>query len=428
MTDASKAKEGEKSNYYFKIIPKEEFPKFMERLKVALDKTDNKKGDKKTLDFEVRGSKEDLNGPALEIFTFDKTKYAEFFDVEHENFKNVLYCASLNLNVKDESEVERLRFTFEQFKPMISAIPKLQNKFEILFRNKGKKVSFDIVAKEGKLVKALIDLGVDISEYHKFNFALKSGINLSEIFDPKADQASNIIKICSVIFSIKSESDNVRYLSGALAEALKEVKLNDVEIQKKFDKCVGYLNFVNSFVGAKLNVEYDAKVLAGEGKKEAEKMSGGAEALKTKITGTQTAILGMIQGLIVPMVFNFQMVDTVKSIDLDTISISLGVPKHQNGCAISIKIPGLTQVLDGILEEEKRKQEEQEKKRKQEEEKRKQEELEKKRKKEEEEKLKKEQEEKLKKEQEEKLKKEQEEKQEQKQEQEQQQQPQEEGK
>ena len=30
-----------------------------------------------------------------------------------------------------------------------------------------------------------------------------------------------------LLFSIKSETENVRYLSGALAEALKDVKLND---------------------------------------------------------------------------------------------------------------------------------------------------------------------------------------------------------
>jgi len=44
-------KQEEKSNYYFKIIPKEEFPKFMERLQAALAKTENKKGEKKSIDF-----------------------------------------------------------------------------------------------------------------------------------------------------------------------------------------------------------------------------------------------------------------------------------------------------------------------------------------------------------------------------------------
>jgi hypothetical protein len=52
MTDAKKE---DKPGYYFKIIPKEEFPKFMERLKEALKKTDNKKGDKKSFECSLSG-------------------------------------------------------------------------------------------------------------------------------------------------------------------------------------------------------------------------------------------------------------------------------------------------------------------------------------------------------------------------------------
>ena len=350
MTEQPKPKEGEKSKYYFKIIPKEEFPKFMERLKAALAKTDNKKGEKKSIDFEIRGTKEDLNGLALEIFSFDKTKCAEFMDVEQEHIKNALYCASLNVNVKTEADVEKLNIAYQKFKPMFESIPMVKGKFDFVFRSKGTRVSFDIVAKDGKLVKSLIDLGIDPSEYHKFNFALKSGINLGELFDPNADQTKNFAKICSVIFSIKSETDNVRYLSGALAEALKDVKLTDENIQKKFDKCVGYLNFINSFICAKLKLEYDANVLAGEGAKEAEKMTGGAEGLKNKISGTQQIAMGMSQQMIAPMIAGFGMTDTVKAIDLDCISISIGVPQYQHGFAISLKIPGISKVLGGILD------------------------------------------------------------------------------
>ena len=345
-----KQKQGEKSNYYFKIIPKEEFPKFMERLKTALAKTENKKGEKKSIDFEIRGTKEDLNGLSLEIFSFDKTKCADFMDVEQEHIKSALYCASLTVNVKTDEDAAKLNIASLMFKPMFESIPFLKGKFELFFRNKGTRCSFDVVAKEGKLVKSLIDLGIDPSEYHKFNFSLKSGIDLGELFDPNADQTKNFAKICAVIFSIKSETDNVRYLSGALAEALKDVKLNDEEIQKKFNKCVGYLNFINSFITAKLRLEYDPNVLAGEGAKEAEKISGGAENLKYQIKGAQDAVMGMSQGMIAPMINSLQMTDTVKGMDLDTISISLGVPTYKHGYAISLKIPGISKVLGGILD------------------------------------------------------------------------------
>ena len=61
-------------------------------------------------------------------------------------------------------------------------------------------------------------------------------------------------------------------------------------------------------------------------------------------------VMGMSQEMIAPMINSLQMTDTVKGMDLDTISISLGVPKYQHGYAISLKIPGISQVLGGILD------------------------------------------------------------------------------
>ena len=60
---------------------------------------------------------------------------------------------------------------------------------------------------------------------------------------------------------------------------------------------------------------------------EAEKMTGGAEDLKAKISGTLQIAMGMGQLMIAPMIAGFGIIDTIKAIDLDTISISLGVPK-----------------------------------------------------------------------------------------------------
>lgn len=45
-----------------------------------------------------------------------------------------------------------------------------------------------------------------------------------------------------------------------------------------------YLNFINSLIGSKLKLEYDAYVLAGEGVKEPEKQIRGAEGFKAKIS------------------------------------------------------------------------------------------------------------------------------------------------
>ena len=173
----------------------------MERLKEALKKTDNKKGDNKSFEFSLSGSKEDLKGCAFEIFSFDKSRCEEFLDVTQPHIQNGLYCASLNLSVKEEADVDKLKTVFNQFLPMLTAIPQLKDKIDFNIRSKGKQVSLDAVAKDGKLVKAILDLGLDFTEFHKFNFALKSGVNLAEIFDQNADPTANFVKICSIIFS-----------------------------------------------------------------------------------------------------------------------------------------------------------------------------------------------------------------------------------
>ena len=105
MTGKNKEKDG----YYSKIIQKDEFPKFIERLKSALEKVDNKKGDKKYFELEIWGTKEEVNGHRLQIFTFDECKYGEFIEVEQDYIKNALYCISLNLTTKEESGVEIIK-------------------------------------------------------------------------------------------------------------------------------------------------------------------------------------------------------------------------------------------------------------------------------------------------------------------------------
>ena len=113
---------------------------------------------------------------------------------------------------------------------------------------------------------------------------------------------------------------------------------------------MGTLALLNSFIGTKFKIEYDGKTLAGEGSREAEKMSGGAEGLKTKISRNQQVFFGMIHAFCIPMIQKLGLVEVVKATDLDKISISLSVPKYQNGFAFSFKTPGLSKLLDELLD------------------------------------------------------------------------------
>ena len=336
----------EKEEYYFKIIPKEEFPKFIERFKQALDKKEFKKGDHKSFELEIRGTNEELVGPSIKLSTFDKTKFNEFLDLKQEYMKNSLYCISLNLNAKNEDSFAKINEFYLFFKKGffegISAIKK--EYVEVHLRKNGINFSFEIVFKEGILVKSLMDLGLDFTEYHKFDFDLKSGLDIEEFFNPSSDQNSIFLKIFTILLSIKTDNENIKYLCGALIEALKDVKLNNKSMEKKLNKFFGYLNFINSFIGTKLKLEYDARVLA-------RKVSKHNNQYQPKISEFHMMTIGLTKQLLIPNIIQYGLEDLVKAINIDCISLSLGFPKYKNGYNLLIKIPGLTKILNLFIDE-----------------------------------------------------------------------------
>jgi len=348
-----KPKQEEKKKYYLGFIVKEELQGFFDRLKDALAKG-QKSGDKKTLEIEIRGSKEDPKGVSIEHFTFDKTKFSEFFDPEAEHTKKALVLFTLNLEVKDEKDVESIKTSFEGLKPMLYQIPGIKGKeakYEFHFRNNGKKIAFDVISTEGKIIQPLLDLGIDLAEYHNFRFDLKTGADLGKIYDQGQNPSDELLsEILNLLIYVKSSGENIKYLSTALLTAFKDVKIEgDEKKKKKFEKFLGILNLVNVFIGAKVKLEFDAKTLKSEGDKEVQKLQGGTEGFKRQLSGYHAMATGMGQQAIKPAIEGFGFGDALKALNLDCISIAGGAPKYQNGYALVLKLPGLTHVLEEIL-------------------------------------------------------------------------------
>lgn len=343
----------EKPKLYFGIVPKEELPGFLERLKKAVAEG-QKSGDKKELNIEIRGSKEDPKGFSIENFTIDKTKFAEFFDPDAEHTKKALVLCTVNLELKDEKDLDKVKGAFEMVKPMVMELPfvkKRPGKFDLLFRNKGTKVAVDFVSLEGKIIQPLLDLGIDLAEFHKFSFALKTGADLGKIYTEGATPSDELITdLLNVLVSVKSSGENVKFLTTALVAALKDVKLGNEKYQKKLEKMLGFLNLINSFISGTIKFEYDAKVLKGEGEKSVEqKVPGGAEGFKRQLSGYHGMATSLGQQMVKPAVEGMGFTDTLKSLNLDKISIAAGVPKYQNGCALVLTVPGLSKVLEELL-------------------------------------------------------------------------------
>lgn len=350
MTTAPKKED--KTKYYFGCVPKEELTPFMERLKKALTEG-QKSGDKKNLNIEIRGSNEEPKGISLEVFTLDKTKFGEFFDPNADHTKKALVVTTVNFEVKEEKDVETIKTAFEQVKPMILGLPPIQakkDKFELHFRNNGTKIAVDFISVEGKLIQPLLDLGVDLSEYNKFYFGLKTGADLGKIYTEGGNPSDELIsEIFNVLLKIDSSGENVKYLSTALIAAFKDVKLTDEKKQKKLQKFLGFLNLVNVFIGAKLKFEYDAKVLKGAGDKAVEKLPGGQEGFKKQLSGYHDMAKNAGAQMAKPAIEGMGFGGALKALNLDSFSVAGGVPKYSNGLALVLRIPGLTKVVEEIL-------------------------------------------------------------------------------
>ena len=288
----------------------------------TLSQNFNKKGKKISFELDIRDIKKNLNGAAFEIFFFDKNKYSEFIDIKLDHIKNVLICCSIYLEVKDEKNINKIESFFSNLLRFYKMLIKIDYKFpfDLQLSNNGKKVLISLVCNEDELNNILLDLGKNIIEYIKFNLVLKSDINLSEIINSDID----IIKLFTLIFSIKTETNNVKVLLEDILKILKGVKIGNIKLFETISK---YLDFVNFSLGSKLKIEYDAKVLS-------EKYAKNSKQLSKNIIEQIELFLKSFY-----ILFGF---DILESINADDIKIILGDPRYLNYYVISIKIPGLS--------------------------------------------------------------------------------------
>lgn len=346
MTEQAKPK------YYLGFVPKDQLEGFLERLKKALAEG-QKSGDKKELEIEIRGAKEDPTGISVEVTTIGKDKFDEYFDPNAEHTKKALAAWTLNFEVKEEKDVEVIKTAFEQIKPMILGIPQIKDKpgkFEFVFRNNGKKIAIDVISTEGKIIQPLLDLGINLGDFSKFYFGLKAGANLGKLYDEGANPSEELInEFFNLLISVKSSGENIKYLSTALGAALKDIKIEDQKKQAKLTKFLGFLNLANVFISGKMKLEFDTNVLKNEGKKEAEKLPGGVEGFKQQLSQYHAMAKTSGQNMIKPMVEGMGFGNAVKAINLDSFTCAGGFPKYGNGIAFVLKLPGLTHVLEELL-------------------------------------------------------------------------------
>ena len=347
MSESKEEKKVDKKDLYFGFLPKAEVPKFIENFKKALGEG-KKEGEKKVVEVKVNGTNDDPKGIAFQLGSFGEKDYNLLVDESQPYMKDALLVFTLSIGVGDPSVVPVLQQTFEGFKPMILEMPifkKHPEKYQFFFRNKDNRVYLDIVTSEGKFLKPILDLNLNPRDFHNFELALKTEFTPEDAF--KCSTQELLIKALSFLFLIRGESNDVKFILQAAIKALKEVKLDIQKYQDKLNEYIGFFDFLNSFIEMKFSFQFNAKELSSNGVVASE-LSEGNDVNK-QIEEFKTMAKTQGKEMVVPMLESMQMLDLVKGINIDEISISISLPKYKSGVRQLIKLPEITKVIHELF-------------------------------------------------------------------------------
>ena len=330
---------------YFNCLPKEEVFNFLAGFKKALTETP-KSDEKKTVEFEIKGTKEELKGINIETKNIEKGQFKEIFDMAQEHIQKALCIFSLSFNANDESSVKTLEELFKKMEPMFKMIPfvkKHPENYEIHFRTNGNKVAVDITSVKGEFLQPIVDLGIDIKEYHKIDCYFKTGFVPADFFNLPIEELS--LKLIQFALKIKADSCGIRHIITACIQALKGIKLTNDKFQKKLEDHIEKLNMLNAFVSLVFNFEFDGKELCGQGLKAASETLLKGKDIGQMLEAFRQQVVGMGQNMLKPLLEQYQLVDAVKAANVDDIEISIGFPQTENGIIHCLHLPGFSKAF-----------------------------------------------------------------------------------
>ena len=342
----AEAKKEDKPKVYFGCLPKEQVLQFFDSFKKALAETP-KSEEKKNLDFEIKGTNENLNGMSFETHNIQKDKFNEYFDDASDHLKNALFVFTVSFKVKEASNVQVVKDLFDKMKPFFGEIPfvkKHPENYALNLRTKDTQIFIDFTSVKGEFIEKITELGLDVSEYHKFDSSLKSGFAPEDFFNLPAEELS--LKVIQFALSVKSESTGIRKIITSAIQSLKGIKLTNAKFQKKLEEHIEKLNMLNAFVSLCFSFEFDAKELCGQGLAAASQTFLKGADLNKMLEAARQNFIGMAKIGLIPFLEQHGLKDAIKVFDCDDICLALGWPKYKNGLYHTIHLPGFTKAFN----------------------------------------------------------------------------------
>ena len=281
----------------------------------------------KELEIEIKCLEKQINDLSIELSTFDKNKFYEFFNKDVEYLKNSSFFFSISLELKDEKNLELIKFIFDLLKAQLTNNPNITLKNpQILFRINGKKVIYDIFSNSPQ------DNLDKIAIFKPFHLIFKSKFNFNKNAEYSKDDLNILFDLCSIFFSLKLKYDNIFVLSIVLAF----VNIMNNFIGNDFkEKIANYLNMfkmmITSLDKTELKFEFDNKDLS--------KIILNEKKIKNKIKEFIKSTFKFLKEY--NNVVNKIRKNIFKGISKEYLSVTFGYPQKEFGFNLSMKIPGL---------------------------------------------------------------------------------------
>ena len=302
--------------------------------------------EKKDIDMEIKGSKDEPKGISFEIINFDKSKITQFYDPRVEYIKKAEFVFSLNLELKEEGDFSTIKVIFDFFKSFINQIIPIPKFLETLFRKKGKQISFDIFKKKEN--NEIIN--DDSTGNNYINIGVKTGIDLNKIFSDNQDHFKNLIDAISAIIKFKIKGMPANYISLYILEMIKSLKIESGTLGPMFEKIYQIVDaIISSFLNVELKFEYDAMELANNIAKEicyifGNNEEGGFQKIAQNYIDIAKDEIKIFKDEL--QVDNI--LDLIKNINLDKFSLSMAICIFNSGLALCFEIPGLNDIITNL--------------------------------------------------------------------------------
>lgn len=282
------------------------------------------------LEIEIKGSEEIINGISFEAKTFDKNDFYELFDPDIEYLKNSTFFFSYNIELKNENDLETIKYWYGILKNQLKSNTNITLKNpEILFRRKGKKVSFDVFSKSPQ------PCFENIYHFKPLFLALKCGFDFNKTNEYMKDILKYLFDICSLNFSFKMKYNYKFFIAIILAvkDVIYQLGFSNENEKNAIEKLlIAFKLMISSLDKTEIKFNYDTQHLSELLNKEE------YNKYKILIPKTYDFLYGMIK--------TFKTMGKFDGINLDDFSINFGYPMKKFGFHVSLKVSGLSYLFN----------------------------------------------------------------------------------